>query len=100
MERATDFVHQLDARQRAMLKAMGITVWAPTLEKASSTTVAESPSPVASAPAVSPPRVAAVVPPAPAPAAAALVLQRPAIDAVALAGLDAEARPWNAPPTL
>jgi hypothetical protein len=24
MERATDFVHQLDARQRAMLKAMEI----------------------------------------------------------------------------
>jgi uracil-DNA glycosylase len=29
MDSNTDFVHQLDARQRAMLKAMGITVWAP-----------------------------------------------------------------------
>lgn len=102
MERATDFVHQLDARQRAMLKAMGITVWAPTPEKASSTTVAESPSPVAKtpapvvaamngAPAVRPPRVAAVAPPAPTPVAAAPVVQRPAIDSAALANLDAEA---------
>ncbi len=102
MERATDFVHQLDARQRAMLKAMGITVWAPTPEKASSTTVAESPSPMAKtpapvvaamngAPAVRPPRVAAVAPPAPTPVAAAPVVQRPAIDSAALANLDAEA---------
>ena len=51
MERATDFVHQLDARQRAMLKAMGITVWAPTPEKAPINTPAESPSPVAKTPA-------------------------------------------------
>lgn len=102
MERATDFVHQLDARQRAMLKAMGITVWAPTPQKASSTTVAESPSPVAKTPApvvaamngapvVRPPRVAAVAPPAPTPVAAAPVVQRPAIDSAALANLDAEA---------
>ena len=102
MERATDFVHQLDARQRAMLKAMGITVWAPTPEKASSTTVAENPSPVAvtpapaaapvaSAPAARPSRVAATAPPAPAPVAATPVMQRPAIDRAALAGLDAEA---------
>ncbi len=101
MERATDFVHQLDARQRAMLKAMGITVWAPTPEKALASTAAESPSPVADKPmsAVAPvsqatapaPRVAAVAPPAPAPVAAAPMVQRPAIDAAALAGLDAEA---------
>lgn len=102
MERATDFVHQLDARQRAMLKAMGITVWAPTPEKALANTPAESPSPVAvtpapaaaagtSAPAVRPPRVAAVAPPAPAPVAAAPLVQRPAIDSAALDSLDAEA---------
>ena len=91
MERATDFVHQLDARQRAMLKAMGITVWAPTPEKAPVSTAAESPSPVAQAPAARPPRVAAVAPPAPAPVAAAPLVQRPAIDSAALAGLDAEA---------
>lgn len=104
MECATDFVHQLDARQRAMLKAMGITVWAPTPEKALASTAAESPSPVtdkpmpavtpvsqATAPAPRPPRVATVAPPAPAPVAAAPVVQRPAIDAAALAGLDAEA---------
>ena len=47
MERATDFVHQLDARQRAMLKAMGITVWAPTPERVSANTAVESLSPVA-----------------------------------------------------
>jgi DNA polymerase len=85
-----------------MLKAMGITVWAPTPEKASSTTVAENPSPVAvtpapaaapvaSAPAARPSRVAATAPPAPAPVAATPVMQRPAIDRAALAGLDAEA---------
>ncbi len=101
MERATDFVHQLDARQRAMLKAMGITVWAPTPEKALASTAAESPSPVADKPmsAVAPvsqatapaPRVAAVAPPAPVPVAASPLVQRPAIDAAALAGLDAEA---------
>ncbi len=101
MERATDFVHQLDARQRAMLKAMGITVWAPTPEKALASTAAESPSPVVDKPmsAVAPvsqatapaPRVAAVAPPAPVPVAASPLVQRPAIDAAALAGLDAEA---------
>lgn len=76
MERATDFVHQLDARQRAMLKAMGITVWAPTPETAPASTVAESPRPVAH--------------PAPAPVLAAPLVQRPTIDAAALASLDAE----------
>jgi len=102
MERATDFVHQLDARQRAMLKAMGITVWAPTPEKASSTTAVESPSPVAvtpppaaaplvSAPAARPSRVAATAPPAPAPVVVVPSVQRPAIDATALAGMDADA---------
>jgi DNA polymerase len=102
MERATDFVHQLDARQRAMLKAMGITVWAPTPEKASSTTAVESPSPVAvtpapaaakvaSAPAARPSRVAATAPPAPAPVVVVSSVQRPAIDATALAGMDADA---------
>ncbi len=102
MERATDFVHQLDARQRAMLKAMGITVWAPTPEKVPASTAGESPSrvavtpapaaaTVAHAPAARPPRVATVAPPAPAPAAAAPVVQRPAIDDAALARLDAEA---------
>jgi DNA polymerase len=97
MERATDFVHQLDARQRAMLKAMGITVWAPTPEKVPASTAGESPSPVAMtpapavAPAARPPRVATVAPPAPAPVAATPVLQRPAIDSAALASLDAEA---------
>jgi uracil-DNA glycosylase family 4 len=102
MERATDFEHQLDARQRAMLKAMGITVWAPTPEKASSTTVAENPSPVAvtpppasapvaSAPAARPSRVAATAPPAPAPVVVVPSVQRPAIDATALAGMDADA---------
>ena len=101
MERATDFVHQLDARQRAMLKAMGITVWAPTPEKASSTTAVESPSPVAvtpapaaapvaSAPTARPSRVAATAPPAPAPVVAAPVVLRPAIEAATLADLDAE----------
>jgi DNA polymerase len=89
MERATDFVHQLDARQRAMLKAMGITVWAPTPEKALASTATESPSPVADKPmpAVAPVSQAT----APAPVAAAPVAQRPAIDAATLAGLDAEA---------
>ena len=102
MERATDFVHQLDARQRAMLKAMGITVWAPTPEKAPSTTAVESPSPVAvtpppaaaplvSAPAARPSRVAATAPPAPAPVVVVPSVQRPAIDATALAGMDADA---------
>lgn len=101
MERATDFVPQLDARQRAMLKAMGITVWAPLPEKASSTAT-ESPSPVSETPvpaaapvsqvpAPRPPRVATVAPPAPVPVAAALLVQRPAIDSAALASLDAEA---------
>jgi uracil-DNA glycosylase len=99
MERATDFVHQLDARQRAMLKAMGITVWAPTPEKASASS-ADSPSPAAStaaapaapapvAPAPRPPRSAAVVPPAP--VVAVPLVQRPTIDTAALASLDAEA---------
>ena len=104
MERATDFVHQLDARQRAMLKAMGITVWAPTPEKVPASTAGESPSPVtdkpmpavvpvaqATAPAARPPRVATVTPPAPAPVAATPLVQRPAIDSAALASLDAEA---------
>lgn len=102
MERATDFVHQLDARQRAMLKAMGITVWAPTPEKASSTTAVESPSPVAvtpppaaaplvSAPAARPSRVAATAPPAPAPVVVVPSVQRPAIDSSALASMDADA---------
>jgi DNA polymerase len=102
MERATDFVHQLDARQRAMLKAMGITVWAPTPEKASSTTAVENPSPVAvtpapaaaavaSAPVARPSRVAATAPPAPAPVVVVPSVQRPAIDATALAGMDADA---------
>lgn len=94
MERATDFVHQLDARQRAMLKAMGITVWAPAPEKAPASTAAESPSPVADTPmpaVARPPRVAAVAPPVPAPVVATAVVQRPAIDAPALASLDAEA---------
>jgi DNA polymerase len=102
MERATDFVHQLDARQRAMLKAMGITVWAPTPEKASSTTAVESPSPVAvtpapaaaalaSAPAARPSRVAATAPPAPAPVVVVPSVQRPAIDPSALASMDADA---------
>ncbi|MFY8126315.1 MAG: uracil-DNA glycosylase [Hydrogenophaga sp.] len=102
MERATDFVHQLDARQRAMLKAMGITVWAPTPEKASSTTVAENPSPVAvtpapaaapvaSTPAARPSRVAATAPPAPAPVVVVPSVQRPAIDSSALASMDADA---------
>ena len=79
MERATDFVHQLDARQRAMLKAMGITVWAPMPAAA----------PVAQAPTARPPRVATVEPPAS--VVAAPVVQRPAIDSAALASLDAEA---------
>ena len=102
MERATDFVHQLDARQRAMLKAMGITVWAPTPEKASSTTAVESPgpvavtpapaaAPVASAPAARPSRVAATAPPAPAPVVVVPSVQRPAIDPSALASMDADA---------
>jgi DNA polymerase len=98
MERATDFVHQLDARQRAMLKAMGITVWAPTPEKALATPAAESTSPAAVpqavAPAARPPRAAAVAPPAPlapTPVVAPPVVQRPAIDATALAGMDADA---------
>jgi DNA polymerase len=102
MERATDFVHQLDARQRAMLKAMGITVWAPTPEKASSNTAVESPSPVAvtpapaaapvaSAPAARPSRVAATAPPAPAPVEVVPSVQRPTIDAEALASMDADA---------
>ena len=101
MERATDFVHQLDARQRAMLKAMGITVWAPTPEKASASS-AESPSPTAStaappaapapvAPAPRPPRSAAMAPPPPAPVVAVPLVQRPTIDTAALASLDAEA---------
>jgi DNA polymerase len=102
MERATDFVHQLDARQRAMLKAMGITVWAPTPEKASSTTAVESTSPVAvtpapaaaavaSTPAARPSRVAATAPPAPAPVVVVPSVQRPAIDPSALASMDADA---------
>jgi DNA polymerase len=102
MERATDFVHQLDARQRAMLKAMGITVWAPTPEKASSTTAVESPSPVAvtpapaaaavaSTPAARPSRGAATAPPAPAPVVVVPSVQRPAIDPSVLASMDADA---------
>jgi DNA polymerase len=102
MERATDFVHQLDARQRAMLKAMGITVWAPTPEKAPSTTTAENPSPVAvtpapaaakvaSAPAARPSRVAATAPLAPAPVVVVPSVQRPAIDPSVLASMDADA---------
>jgi DNA polymerase len=103
MERATDFVHQLDARQRAMLKAMGITVWAPTPEKVLATLLAESSSPAALspaatpqavAPAARPSRAAAVAPPAsvaPTPAVPTSVVQRPAIDPSALASMDADA---------
>jgi DNA polymerase len=98
MERATDFVHQLDARQRAMLKAMGITVWAPPPEKALAPLAAESTNPAAApqavAPAACPPRAAAVAPPAPltpTPVVAAPVVQRPAIEPSALASMDADA---------
>ena len=98
MERATDFVHQLDARQRALLKAMGITVWAPPPEKALAPLAAESTNPAAApqavAPAARPPRATAVAPPAPlapTPVVAAPVVQRPAIDPSALASMDADA---------
>ncbi len=93
MEHPTHFVPQLDARQRAMLKAMGITVWSPTAEKAPVSTATESPSQVAltPAPAARSPRTAPVAPPSNAPVVAAPLVQRPAINASALAGLDAEA---------
>lgn len=93
MEHPTHFVPQLDARQRAMLKAMGITVWSPTAEKAPVSTAAESPSQVALTPppAARSPRTVPVAPPSPAPVVAAPLVQRPAINASALAGLDAEA---------